>query len=676
MDEKNCMWAFGPSSPGNEKGPNDLVDLTFKGNKNHSLIRETIQNSMDAVDDTTKPVEVFFDHREFEGMELKNFFKLKEHIIGCLNKYDNKVAHNKFEPMLDFFKDSRLDQRMGYLRIVDRNTTGMHYDKNVATSPFNAFISEGTATKSNGAGGSFGFGKGVFWMYSPINTVFVSTKTDNEVNFAGLAKLCTHYIEKGHDLLPNGFYSTNGDGNVIINEDKIPDSFIPKEKGTYVFVLGASSIDENTREELICSVCRNFWMAIYRNKVVVNIDGVVIDSGSLSEIMQNNFDVVCNYKAEVFLYNPYYFYNIVTKAEEKINNYMFYDGNIDIDGNSCKAKLYIHRNNDAKGQFIFMRSPLMTVYIEKISGCKGYDGVFVCEDDFGNQFLREMEDCSHDSWTKENYTARGHKKTQIASVVLKNIKQFIVNFVKLDLNNSLDDVEQISGLEEILTIKTPTGQNDNSKKDEIISFSNLLLKDKHKENKKKANYPKPSIVRPRKTKATFDTNGRLLSNSGGKRKHRPIIPGPIKPGNLLNKFDEDNDGKTGIYATPVDVSYRTWCEFDDNKKLWHIIRIFSDKDIERAIVQVFGIDEDGKSIGLNIEETNGYEVRVGESFVDNTDFNEDDLNSESSTKQVKNAIGNVNIKRNIPLTIKLRFNSNIRYSLRINTDKIDIYENK
>jgi hypothetical protein len=200
-------------------------------------------------------------------------------------------------------------------------------------------------------------------------------------------------------------------------------------------------------------------------------------------------------------------------------------------------------------------------------------------------------------------------------------------------------------------------------------LENFKEKKEIKEKIKKGNNTK-TIRQPRQTKAKFDSLGRLLSNSGGKKKKRPITPGPVKPGTLKGKSVESEDGKSGIYAVPVDVSYRTWSQ-EENGQVWHIVRIFSSKDIDNAIIQLYAVDEDGKRIGLDIVESDGYEIRSGEEFVDSTDFDDSDANSESATKQVKNAISGVDIKANIPQTIKVRFNSDLKYSLCIDTDKIE-----
>jgi hypothetical protein len=674
--ELNCKWYFGPQAKGNEKGPNNPTALTFKGTKYHSLIRESIQNSLDAVDDSDQPVTVSFDYRGFSGLEFPEFFKLKDHIIGCLDKYPNDENGEKlFRPMLEYFDNFQVDQNMGYLRIVDTNTTGMHYDPDDAKSPFNAFISEGIASKPNGAGGSFGFGKAVFWMLSPISTVFVSSKTDFETNFEGQSKLCTHFLEPGKDLSPNGLYDTNGEGKVITEELRIPEYFRPKQKGTSVFVLGVPYVDEEIHKELVESVLRNFWMAIYRKKLIVKIEHEVIDSESLPILMESHFELLNNKEKEIFDYNPRFFYDIVVNAENgSDSDYTLITDSVTMNGHDCQFSLYIHKQQDAIGQFVFMRSPLMTVFTEKMSACKGADGVFICDSEYGNNHLREMEDCSHDSWSRKNYEARNNTPSIVATYSLNAIKQYIRDAVRAQLKQDAQETEQVIGLDKILTISIPKATGDKSKKDEIVDPESFLDKKVNKEKSKETN-PKPSIRQPRRTKAKFDPQGRLLSNAGGKRK-KSNIKGPIKPGTMKNRSTEDENGKSGIYAVPVNVSYRTWSQIGDDGKIWHKIRIFSDKEIDNALVQVYGVDEEGKSMGLNIAEVLDYKLRVGEEFVDSTDFDDSDADSKAISKQVDNAIEGVHINANVPLTISVRFNSDIKYSLRINTDNIVSNENQ
>ena len=660
--ERNCKWYFGPQDDVNVKGPNNPSMITFKDEDFHSLVRESIQNSLDAVDDSSQPVEVSFAVRSFDGMEYPSFFELKTHIEGCLKKFPVQGAP-LYEPMLEYFDDDRFKQQINFLRIVDSNTIGMHYDANDGNSRFYKFIAEGVAQDQAGAGGAFGFGKNAFWSLSPINTVFVSSQTKNdEVHFAGIAKLCTHIVD-GNELVSYGKYTSNGHA-VLSNKEDIPETFLPKGIGTSVFVLGINNIDEDA---LIKAVLRNFWMAIYKNKLVVKVEQKVINAEKLDELMSYYFSEENNNQKENYEYNPRVFYEIVKKAENNEDDYKMIKQPVFMNGRDCILTLYIHLKDDAIGQFVFMRSQMMTIYTE-LRKCKRAEGVFICEDEKGNEFLRKLEDYTHSSWSRKNYISNNFTNPIVASRALKAFDSYIVDSVNTELQLGAQDKEQIAGLENVLTITTPKGLDDASKKDDIIDLS--PVKDKPKPKKDKPTKPK-TIRQPRQSKAKFDDRGRLLSNSGGKRKKRPIKPGPVKPGTEKNKSKESEDGKTGIYAVPVTVSYRTWSQVDSDEKVWHVVRIFSDKDIKNAIIHLFAVDEDGKKMGLNIEEAEGYEIRDGEEFVDTTDFDDTDANSESSTKQVKNAIFGVDIQANIPKTLKVRFNSDLKYSLSIDSDQIE-----
>jgi len=660
--ERNCKWCFGPQDDVNVKGPNNPSMITFKDEDFHSLVRESIQNSLDAVDDKSKPVEVSFAVRSFDGMEYPSFFELKKHIEGCLEKFPVQGAP-LYEPMLEYFDDDRFKQQINFLKIVDSNTIGMPYDANDGNSRFYKFIAEGVAQDQAGAGGAFGFGKNAFWSLSPINTVFVSSQTKNdEVHFAGIAKLCTHIVE-GNELVSYGKYTSNGKA-VLSNKEDIPETFLPKGTGTSVFVLGINNIDENA---LIKAVLRNFWMAIYKKKLVVKVEQKTINDAQLDELMSEYFSDENNNQKENYEYNPRVFYEIVKRAENNENDYKIIKQPVLMNGRDCISTLYIHLKDDALGQFVFMRSQMMTIYTE-LRKCKRAEGVFVCDDAKGNEFLRRLEDYTHSSWLRKNYISNNFTNPIVASRALKAIDSYIIDSVNNELQLGAQDQEQIAGLEDILTITTPKGENDASKKDDVIDLENV----KDKPKPKKENTAKPKTIRqPRQIKAKFDNKGRLLSNSGGKRKKRPIKPGPVKPGTLKNKSIESEDGKKGIYAVPVTVSYRTWSQEDSDGNVWHIVRIFSDKDINNAIIHLFAVDEEGKKMGLNIEEAEGYDIREGEEFVDSTDFDDADDYSESSTKQVKNAISGVDIQANIAKTLKVRFNSNLKYSLCIDSDQIE-----
>lgn len=672
--ELNCKWYFGPEPAGSAQGPNSSTALTFKGSMYHSLIRESIQNSLDAVYDKAQPVRVRFEYRSFDASELPEFFTIKDHIQGCLNHFP-VLGKKLFENMLSFFRGG-YTQEMGYFRITDSNTRGMSYDKNDAESPFNAFISEGVAAHSDeGAGGAFGFGKIVFWNLSPISSVFVSTKTRAEEKygeqtlFVGKSKLCTHYITEGELLTSNGIYSTDGSGEVITDESLIPEYFRPKDYGTSVYVLGAPHLSEEIKTELVKSVLKNFWMTIHQGKLIVEIDDIEINQSTIQGLMGINFESENNGEKELFDYNPRVFYETVVRAEASEEGYKIVEENVELDGINNTVRLYLRKNPDSNGYFLTMRSPLMSVQVLRYSNCKGMEGVFVCDSEEGNRFIREMESSSHDSWTRQNFEARGNKPGVRATRALNAIKDFIVNAVREELQQDAPDTEQIAGLDSILTISTPKDANNDRQKDEIVDPENLLNPDKKKKPTDVIKPPKPTVRKLRATKGVFDENGRLRSNAGGKRsgKHRGGVQGP----GTSTRSRETPDGYEGNYASPIDVSYRTWSQTDDvTGCVWHYIRIFSDEEITDAIIELYATNEDGTILGLDIKEASEGKIQTGETFKDATDYDDQEDDSAARDRQVRNALGGIRVQARIPKTLKVRFNSNIKYSLRINSSKI------
>lgn len=660
--EHDCKWVFGPQDPTMRKGPNNATTMAFKDEDFHSLIRESIQNSLDAIDDKTKPVVVSFARRQFTGTEYPNFFSLKDHIEGCLTRFpDNDNAKKKYGPMLDYFKGNKFEQSIGYLRITDSNTTGMSYDPTTDKTGFFAFISEGIANKDESAGGAFGFGKDAFWALSPISTVFVTSKTENQVNFAGIAKLCTNIIG-GTEYAPYGRYSQD-DQMVISEESKIPEDFKQGEKGTSVFVLGVEAIDE---EAMIKSVLRNFWMAIYESKLEVYVEKKKISKDTLAELMEKYFPEEDNNVSESYNYNPRPFYDIVVKASSGEEGFKLISQNIQLNRKDANVKLYLHAGAELEGHAVFMRAPLMIV---KTEIKKSFHGkcVFICDDPEGNKFLREMEDYTHSSWTKNNFKARNNSPLVLADEANNAIFEFIVNSLRAELNEEANETAKPAGLENILSMAEPKEKNGESKKDDIIDLDNVP--DKNINKSKPSNSGRNKVQRTKRTNTIFDENGRLLSNRGTRRKKKAEKKGKMAPGNRKGKNSESKEGVDSIVSEAVDVSYRTWIEVED-KKVWHVVKIFSPTDIENAYIQIFGVKDDERPYGLNICETTLGTICSGEDFMDSDDYDDRDDESTGKEKHVNNALKGIELKSGIPTVIKVRFNSDIKYSLRINSDKI------
>ena len=126
--EKNCRWHFADSLGGQDQGPNEAMGENFKKDKFESLVRESIQNSLDAVANPALPVLESFRFRTTDSNNYPNLFDIKDEIQGCIEKYPDDKARKKFQPMLDYLNRMQ-DGKFDFLEVSDENTTGMDYRK-------------------------------------------------------------------------------------------------------------------------------------------------------------------------------------------------------------------------------------------------------------------------------------------------------------------------------------------------------------------------------------------------------------------------------------------------------------------------------------------------------------------------------------------------------------------
>lgn len=166
--ELDCKWHFAPQLGGREDGPNEPMQENFKKTPFASLVRESIQNSLDIPLSMTEPVRVEYSIGRIQSVSYPNFFELRHHIQGCLDYFpNNEKAKAVYQPMLDYLDEIGKRGNLNYIKISDYNTEGMNYIKGKTDTPFYAFaLSAGVSAKNDGfTGGSFGFGKAAYFIF-------------------------------------------------------------------------------------------------------------------------------------------------------------------------------------------------------------------------------------------------------------------------------------------------------------------------------------------------------------------------------------------------------------------------------------------------------------------------------------------------------------------------------
>ena len=619
--ELGCKWHFAEQTGGTDIGPNDAMSQIFKKVPYEALVRESIQNSLDAVYDRTKPVEVHFSISSVNGKSYPNLFELRQHIDGCLAMYPGDDAMKKFKPMHDYL-DKAYFERLSYLQVSDYNTTGMNYSKDDPNSPFYAFVrSKGVSAKSNNAaGGSFGFGKAAYFNVSRISTVFISTKViGGSTFFEGESYLCTHKIE-GKKLVDAGYYDNN-DGEPISAPSMIPQRFLRDEPGTDISILGLR--DEESREEIFAqiknAVLLNFWMSILDKKLVVSIGDEVIDSDNLDDVINDMFPDFEDMKRRYINCRPYY--EAVRNAGTD-NKHILVQQRLPRLGN---VRFYVFKSKQGTDRIQYMRSPRMLVKAQKNNSNYGFFGVFLCDDPKGNNILRTMEGPAHDEWDWKNndYAPKEAKAAQ------KELNDFISGTL-LDIFSAKNSVKlDIAGLEDYLYI--PMNDDDDNNTDyevtsgeatgEVQNDGTSMTTDIHQDgadqvaesapehNTGNVMVQTPSNMGPsseaaaKKTVRSSSGSSSDSSNGGGSSRasngngsqssaqnNIPTYSANGGEGAVPSQSDDANMPKE--YSTYLDVSYRTFA-YEKDGHIIHRLIIRSPREVEDSKAIIWAVGEQG-----------------------------------------------------------------------------------
>ena len=163
-------WRFPPSNGGVDY-VNNPAAFHFSDAPIPKLVRESIQNSLDAWDDrfdtpvTVKVSEITIPRSDIGGSQLT------KHLKACLQRVEEEIRTPLIEPYRRALEVSG-KRNIPCLRIQDSGTTGLtgrHWDALVNQ--------EGAISKPSGlSGGSYGIGKNAVLNLSDLQAVVYSTR--------------------------------------------------------------------------------------------------------------------------------------------------------------------------------------------------------------------------------------------------------------------------------------------------------------------------------------------------------------------------------------------------------------------------------------------------------------------------------------------------------------------
>lgn len=280
------IWRFPHNDSNETEGPNDGGISHFTSNRMANVIRECIQNSLDARDDQSRPVKVEID---LTTLSPESFAaeSLKRSLLAAVASPHNDAPHKRqFEQGAEFLRRARAGIKA--LKITDSNTTGADDNLRMDGAP----SKWESLTKSTGlsvkdqpdAAGSFGLGKHAPFAATDIRTVLYSTawKTDAgrlHRRFQGKAILVSHQGDAGEKYRKTGYL---GDHYAALSDNNVPADFRLNEPGLAIYIPGYEP-DSDWEQESWKTVIDHFFHAIIHGGLEAEIAGNMVSRQKINQ---------------------------------------------------------------------------------------------------------------------------------------------------------------------------------------------------------------------------------------------------------------------------------------------------------------------------------------------------------------------------------------------------------
>ena len=401
-------WCFPPTNGGRVDRFNDPGIAHFDGNPLVSLARETIQNSLDATAGLG-PVQVSFEIEEIARRDALGRDELAAAIDACLEEIgdDDDKARAMLSNALELLQRDRLP----YLRVSDRNTTGLRHGHWKALVKW-----QGASVKERrSAGGSHGIGKYAPFAVSPLRTVFYWTRFEhNDASrelFQGKAVLMSHTESStgGTETQGTGFFGLV-DRCRELSGDAIPERIRSVERsrgrgnGTSLWIAGFPTVGD-WQEGIARSVIANFFYAIEHDMLSV----AIAPSDEMHDRDLERLD-----KSTILEWFDYLIPDSAigqprtTEGDAIAEAYQFWDvirgpdpnaEKEDADLGHCRLWIRVAEGLPSKVGFVRRTGMLITTQQPGLMRFRGLDdfiALCVFDSDKGNELLRNMENPQHD----------------------------------------------------------------------------------------------------------------------------------------------------------------------------------------------------------------------------------------------------------------------------------------
>ncbi len=194
-------WRFAPNTAEESEGPNNAGISTFTNDRAGGLVREFLQNSIDARASKECPVEVWFSVEEIPVSDI-DIEGLRKSLKASCESPDNDERHKKqFERGARVLDRAAQEGFIAALVVTDSNTIGASDEKGREDKWHSLTKTVGKSHKdTQDSGGSFGIGKHAAFAAADLRTVLYSTayyrnsSEDLQRRFTGKSILVSHKL--------------------------------------------------------------------------------------------------------------------------------------------------------------------------------------------------------------------------------------------------------------------------------------------------------------------------------------------------------------------------------------------------------------------------------------------------------------------------------------------------
>lgn len=461
-NEIEKIWNFPPGVQ--IRGVADAGVEIFSGNLIPSLARETCQNSLDALQKGKDTVRVEIKNYVLSPKSIPGYKELKN-VFLKLSSYWSESS-DKAKVFLDNAISVLNSSQMNVLRISDFNTTGLLKPYNYSLeSAWNSITKiDGGGTKPGDKNGGFGIGKNAPFANSSLRTVFYRTLTeDGEVAAQGISRLMSYPedVEKQIETMTSGFgYYGDAKYNTPVRFIDELDKMSKRDQiGTDLFIYGFNKdvSSKNWKYDVIVEVLNNFLVAIYTEKLIVNVDGVVIDKSHLNVLIDEY--IKNNKKAESK--TCYSNYLVLTSDKTKVVEKEFHSLG------KLKLSILIDPNLDLDKKILRTRKSGMKLFARKnVSRAIVFSAILEFDGEKLKEYFKILEPPTHDKWEADRMVNNVSQAQTYMDEVYKWEQEEIW---KLGENSDTEEID-VEGLNDILSNQNDVSNYEGAEKKETIDY--------------------------------------------------------------------------------------------------------------------------------------------------------------------------------------------------------------